>query len=84
MTDEWTGSWCPQCGPDVSVDEDGCCQGCGCDAVGEGAEEALKQREQLKVCVDALKATPYQPHCESADCHCAKVRAALEDVKVPV
>ena len=40
----WTGSWCPQCGPDVSVDEDGCCLMCGCDAVGAGAETALRLR----------------------------------------
>jgi len=42
MTDDnWTGSWCPQCGPDVKVDEDGCCIHCGCDCTGDGAELAL-------------------------------------------
>lgn len=34
------GSWCPQCGSNVSVDEDGCCNSCGCSAVGQGADEA--------------------------------------------
>lgn len=34
------GSWCPQCGSNVSVDEDGCCNACGCSAVGQGADEA--------------------------------------------
>lgn len=34
------GSWCTQCGPHVSVDEDGCCNACGCSAVGQGADEA--------------------------------------------
>jgi hypothetical protein len=33
--------WCPQCGPVTRVDEDGCCAGCGADAHGEGAEQAL-------------------------------------------
>lgn len=37
----WTGTWCPQCGPDVPCDEDGCCSACGSDAVGDGAEQAL-------------------------------------------
>jgi hypothetical protein len=32
---------CPQCGPGVSVDEDGCCVSCGCVAVGPGIMVAL-------------------------------------------
>jgi hypothetical protein len=34
-------SWCPQCGPKVFVDEDGCCLMCGADAVGAGVDLAL-------------------------------------------
>lgn len=34
-------TWCPQCGPRVAVDEDGCCQTCGATAMGEGADAAL-------------------------------------------
>lgn len=49
--ESFLGSWCPQCGPDVGVDEDGCCATCGATAVGDGADTALKLRalvEQLK------------------------------------
>lgn len=35
MTDE-IKIWCPQCGPNVDIDEDGLCIGCGCTAVGAG------------------------------------------------
>jgi len=31
-------SWCPECGPDVKLDEDGCCVGCGLDATHYGVE----------------------------------------------
>jgi hypothetical protein len=34
-------TWCPQCGPRVAVDEDGCCASCGADAMGPGADQAL-------------------------------------------
>lgn len=33
--------WCPQCGPRVAVDEDGCCEACGATAAGAGADAAL-------------------------------------------
>ncbi len=33
-------SWCPECGPNVMVDEDGCCQMCGSTAMGPGATKA--------------------------------------------
>ena len=39
--DLWTATLCPQCGPDVAIDEDGCCAACGCVAVGEGIEAVL-------------------------------------------
>lgn len=41
-------TWCPQCGPDVSVDEDGCCAVCGADATGDGADLAHAQRSHLE------------------------------------
>lgn len=34
-------TWCPCCGPRVPVDEDGCCESCGVDAMGAGAIAAL-------------------------------------------
>ena len=45
-----SGPWCAQCGPDVRVDEDGCCASCGDDVTGEGADEAHRWRnEALKL-----------------------------------
>lgn len=42
------GSWCPQCGPHVAVDDDGCCQTCGATALGEGTREAHRARIQAR------------------------------------
>lgn len=48
VSDEtWTGTWCPQCGPDVSSDEDGCCELCGATCVGCGVERALGLRARI-------------------------------------
>jgi len=41
-------TWCPQCGPDVDVDEDGCCDVCGADAVGPGADGAWQAKEEAE------------------------------------
>ena len=41
MSIQQLGTWCSECGPNVACDEDGCCAGCGRDAVGDGADEAL-------------------------------------------
>lgn len=41
------GSWCPQCGPDVTVDEDGCCVTCGATATGDGADAVLAMRAEI-------------------------------------
>ena len=34
-----TSAICPECGPVLRVDEDGCCSGCGNGAMGEGVGE---------------------------------------------
>lgn len=49
------GSWCPQCGSNVSVDEDGCCNACGCWAVGQGSDEAHATIADLRAEVETLK-----------------------------
>lgn len=36
------GAWCPECGPQLFVDEDGLCRICGATTTGDGANEALK------------------------------------------
>lgn len=41
MSDDLNPTWCPQCGPHVAVDEDGCCATCGATATGPGADRAL-------------------------------------------
>lgn len=56
MSGESRGSWCPECGPHVGVDEDGCCASCGCQAHGKGADEALvamKTGEHRALCAVA-------------------------------
>ena len=35
----WT--WCPECGPSVRVDEDGCCLTCGATATGSAVDAAV-------------------------------------------
>ncbi len=47
--------WCPQCGPVRSIDEDGCCKTCGCDASGEGAERAIQALELVAACCDMVE-----------------------------
>ncbi len=52
--------WCPLCGPvGLHYDEDGCCLGCGADAVGEGADAALAaaaERDTLRARFEAADA----------------------------
>lgn len=45
---EQLSTWCPQCGPAVPVDPDGCCVPCGSTAEGEGAETAVALRELIR------------------------------------
>ena len=58
MSDNWTGTWCPQCGHNVRVDEDGCCTGCGSTSVGDGCEEALRALVEVKTLRDRLQFDP--------------------------
>jgi type 1 glutamine amidotransferase len=51
VSDEACVSWCPQCGPGVSIDEDGCCESCGATATGAWASRAIEQAAE----VDRLK-----------------------------
>ena len=44
---EYLGTWCPECGHDVKVDEEGLCLMCGCTAVGKGANQAILTRTLL-------------------------------------
>ena len=59
---ESVATWCPQCGPRVDVDEDGCCVSCGATATGDGADMAAAWRQLAQdmgeflsdACPDAL------------------------------
>lgn len=42
--EEWTVTFCPECGWEAAVDEDGLCQTCGCIAVGRAVEEMATWR----------------------------------------
>lgn len=81
------GSWCPECGSNVSVDEDGCCNACGCSAVGAGADEAhatiadLRSRLALfaeHVCRGCGCAVREDNDNESVCYDCARVGLELE------
>lgn len=54
---EWIplGSWCPLCGPEVAVDEDGCCAMCGATAMGLGADAALALYRAAKGLIDDVR-----------------------------
>lgn len=54
-TGRWTASWCPQCGPDVAVDEDGCCATCGATATGTAATHAVVLLRILEFDQDDLR-----------------------------
>ncbi len=63
------GSWCSQCGPDVRVDEDACCVVCGLDAIGFGADQALRTRDWV---------AKQECTCQSGECEPCRARKALE------
>lgn len=48
MTNAEPKTWCPQCGPHVRVDGDGCCESCGADAAGAGADRAIVAIAELE------------------------------------
>lgn len=45
-------TFCPQCGPDVDIDEEGCCLTCGATAVGS----AVRDIASLQAVLDAVRA----------------------------
>ena len=47
------GSWCPECGPGVGVDEDGLCAYCGATCMGDGADMALAALKGAKTPAEA-------------------------------
>ena len=41
-------TFCPECGPNVDIDEDGCCVTCGATAIGSAVNEAVKYWDYCK------------------------------------
>lgn len=78
----WTVTWCAQCGPDVAIDEDGCCATCGATATGEGAERAARLEEERD---EARGHARVLAHAYQVDCRPPgkTVKAALEYPVIP-
>ncbi|MCZ6868054.1 MAG: hypothetical protein O7G84_00960 [Gammaproteobacteria bacterium] len=55
LPDGWTETWCPDHGPDVSVDEDGLCNACGVTSVGKAAERAAKLEKAFEELLPIVK-----------------------------
>jgi len=45
---------CPQCGPDVPIDDDGCCIACGCDASGPGVDTVREYFEKNDIALKMM------------------------------
>ena len=69
-------TFCPECGPDVEIDEEGCCLTCGATAVGSAAKDIAR----LQAVVDAAR-TQREHH--DPECLCV-VCLALETLDVEV
>ena len=80
-------TWCPQCGPDVRVDEDGCCALCGADAMGAGADEADRLRARVAALTECLRG--YVTNCEQCSgtnevsCGCFSSCVLFNSVECP-
>lgn len=79
-------TFCPQCGPNVFVNEDGCCRGCGATASGRGVEdlalrlkqgdEALKKAEERAGRLHALQGDYQDAVAERDEARDAYLQAA--------
>lgn len=67
-------TWCPICGPNISVDEDGLCMTCGATATGEGADLAHKYWEDSKRLDWLSQMTGYHNVRKTVDEHRNKMR----------
>jgi hypothetical protein len=54
---EMSDTFCPECGWDVSVDEDGLCTGCGATAIGVGVRKLVLERNTLRRELEEARAT---------------------------
>lgn len=63
--DKRLGAWCPECGPQRMVDEDGCCLSCGGNAIGDGADDAIRALGVLTAPKPELPQGWYEPHPET-------------------
>jgi hypothetical protein len=51
---EYIITFCPECGPNVNVDEDTCCAMCGNGAMGDSVDELNDKIKQLVSCIGQL------------------------------
>ena len=58
--DDTGATWCPVCGPNVSVDEDGDCLDCGLCATGSGANRAVAALKAVEGMERALEEPDYK------------------------
>lgn len=54
--------WCDECGPNVLVDEDGCCRSCGHDAVYDDTSELVRAVESQGRSTTLQSCQPYLQH----------------------
>lgn len=66
-------TWCPQCGPGVPIDEDGCCATCGATATGRGVDAVLPLRHRAECMCAAIVAAVLAGWDPDS---CARVQAA--------
>lgn len=50
-------TWCPECGPDVTIDENGCCVSCGSNATGLSVDRIYYLLETNKKIMEMLNQT---------------------------
>ena len=63
-------TFCPECGPDVEIDEEGCCLTCGATAVGSAAKDIAR----LQAVVDAARVVALTYCSENPGCNCCMCR----------
>ena len=62
MSDGYLGSFCPEHGFDVPVDEDGLCSGCGVVAFGDAVDALYRDRAKLRELVKEWRTIGLQLH----------------------
>ena len=78
MSDEMT--FCVHCGPNIKIDDDGCCSSCGADAYGKGIEYIESLRAELNEAADATGIAGVDKPMSLLEC-IQSLRAELSEIK---